>query len=40
MIWRALLRFTVAVDGVVVLSCKVMGIRLVNFIVMTVRLNG
>ena len=40
MIWRALLRFIVAADGVVVLSFKVMGIRLVNFIVMTVRLNG
>ena len=36
MIWRGLLRFSVAVDGVIVVSCKVVGIGFVNFIVMTV----
>lgn len=36
MIWRGLLRFSVAVDGVIVVSCKVVGIGLVNYIVMTV----
>ena len=40
MIWRGVLLFSVAVDGVVVEGCDVVGIRLVDFGAMVLELDS
>ena len=40
MIWRGSLRFSVTVDGVVVVSCKIVGVRLMDLEVMVLELDS
>ena len=40
MIWREPLRFSVAVDGIVVVVCEIVRVELVDFAVMVLKLDS
>ena len=40
MIWRESLRFSVTVDAVVMVGCKIVGVRLINLEVMVLELDS